>query len=188
VWRSTWGSNRPAESLPPESATVWVYVTAEDRRTVVHEMSATRSATTWCRTIRRASGRRILRMAVVLHGVERDPRLKGDRPISRAKVLAPDVRIKPTRQHSVSCSITATSGESAFPRIRRRWVYDVHGSWNEDPHRPQDRPVRMKDGVPHRRIRRLRTASLSMMAMPGDARLRSVLNDGSLLFSDDGRT
>jgi len=98
------GSNRPAES-------------ATGIRNCVGLTLQPKTAILWCTTNERDAlgdnlvpdyfdarqGRRILRMAVYYMGSNEEPRLKGDRPISRQS-LAPTSRIKPTRQHSVSCS------------------------------------------------------------------------------------
>jgi glucose/arabinose dehydrogenase len=122
-------------------------------------------------------------------GSHEDPRLKGDRPDLAGKVSVPDV---PYQAHSAALGLvfyTATSGKSAFPA---EYVGDgfamLHGSWNRG-FRTGHKVVRvrMKDGVPTGEYDDFMTG---FIIDNGDAWGRPVsgvvLNDGSLLVSDDG--
>jgi glucose/arabinose dehydrogenase/cytochrome c2 len=122
-------------------------------------------------------------------GSNEEPRLKGERPDLKDKVLVPDV---PYQAHSAALSLvfyTATSGKSAFPA---EYVGDgfamFHGSWNRG-FRTGHKVVRvrMKDGAPTGEYEDFVTG---FIVDDGDAWGRpvaaTVLNDGSLLFSDDG--
>jgi glucose/arabinose dehydrogenase len=122
-------------------------------------------------------------------GAHEDPRLKGERPDLRDKVLVPDV---PYQAHSAALGLvfyTATSGKSAFPA---EYVGDgfamFHGSWNRG-FRTGHKVVRvrMKDGVPTGEYEDFLTG---FIVDNGDAWGRpvsgAVLQDGSLLVSDDG--
>jgi glucose/arabinose dehydrogenase len=122
-------------------------------------------------------------------GSHEDPRLKGERPDLKNKVLVPDV---PYQAHSAALSLmfyTASSGASAFPA---EYVGDgfatFHGSWNRG-FRTGHKVVRvrMKDGVPTGEYEDFITG---FIVDNGDAWGRPVaaveLQDGSLLFSDDG--
>jgi glucose/arabinose dehydrogenase/cytochrome c2 len=121
-------------------------------------------------------------------GAHEDPRLKGDRPDLRDKVLVPDV---PYQAHSAALGLVfypATSGKFAFPA---EYVGDgfatFHGSWNRG-FRTGHKVVRvrMKDGVPTGEYEDFVTG---FIVNDGDAWGRPVaavvLKDGSLLFSDD---
>lgn len=122
-------------------------------------------------------------------GDNEDPRLKGDRPDLRGKVLVPDVLYQ---AHSAPLNLTfytATSGSSAFPP---EYVGDAfatfHGSWNRG-FRTGHKLVRvhMKDGVPTGDYEDFLTG---FIVDDGNAWGRpvatTVLHDGSLLMSDDG--
>jgi glucose/arabinose dehydrogenase len=122
-------------------------------------------------------------------GPNEDPRLKAERPDLKDKVLVPDV---PYQAHSAALGLefyTATSGKFAFPA---EYVGDgfamFHGSWNRGlrtGHKVVR--VRMKDGVPTGEYDDFLTG---FIVDDGDAWGRpvsaAVLNDGSLLVSDDG--
>jgi hypothetical protein len=122
-------------------------------------------------------------------GSHEDPRLKGDRPDLAGKVSVPDV---PYQAHSAALGLvfyTATSGKAAFPA---EYVGDgfamLHGSWNRGlrtGHKVVR--VRMKNGVPTGDYDDFMTG---FIIDDGDAWGRpvsgAVLNDGSLLVSDDG--
>jgi glucose/arabinose dehydrogenase len=122
-------------------------------------------------------------------GSNEEPRLKGDRPDLKDKVLVPDV---PYQAHSAALGLvfyTATAGKFAFPA---EYVGDgfamLHGSWNRG-FRTGHKVVRvrMKNGVPTGEYQDFVTG---FIVDDGDAWGRPVsavvLNDGSLLFSDDG--
>jgi glucose/arabinose dehydrogenase/cytochrome c553 len=121
-------------------------------------------------------------------GSNEEPRLKGDRPDLKNKVLVPDV---PYQSHSAALNLvfyTATSGKSAFPA---EYVGDgfamFHGSWNRG-FRTGHKVVRvrMKDGVPTGEYDDFVTG---FIVDDGNAWGRpvaaAVLHDGSLVFSDD---
>jgi glucose/arabinose dehydrogenase len=122
-------------------------------------------------------------------GQNEDPRLKGERPDLRQKVLVPDV---PYQSHSAALGLvfyTSSSGKAAFPA---EYVGDgfatFHGSWNRG-FRTGHKVVRvkMKDGVPTGEYEDFVTG---FIIDDGNAWGRPVaaveLKDGSLLFSDDG--
>lgn len=122
-------------------------------------------------------------------GPHEDPRLKGERPDLKDKVLVPDV---PYQAHSAPLGFVfynATSGKSAFPA---EYVGDgfavFHGSWNRG-FRTGHKVVRvrMKQGVPTGEYDDFVTGFIiddgNAWGRPVAA---TVLNDGSLLFSDDG--
>jgi glucose/arabinose dehydrogenase len=122
-------------------------------------------------------------------GANEDPRLKGDRPDLKDKVLVPDV---PYQAHSAALGLvfyTATSGKAVFPA---EYVGDgfamFHGSWNRG-FRTGHKVVRvrMKDGVPTGEYDDFVTGFIvddgNAWGRPVSA---TVLSDGSLLFSDDG--
>ena len=122
-------------------------------------------------------------------GSNEEPRLKGDRPDLKDKVLVPDV---PYQAHSAALSLvfyTATSGKVAFPA---EYVGDgfatFHGSWNRGFRTGHKLVrVRMKNGVPTGEYEDFVTG---FIIDDGDAWGRpvaaTVLGDGALLFSDDG--
>jgi glucose/arabinose dehydrogenase/cytochrome c2 len=122
-------------------------------------------------------------------GSHEDPRLKGDRPDLAGKVSVPDV---PYQAHSAALGLvfySATSGKAAFPA---EYVGDgfamLHGSWNRG-FRTGHKVVRlrMKNGVPTGEYDDFMTG---FIIDDGNAWGRpvsgAVLNDGSLLVSDDG--
>ncbi len=122
-------------------------------------------------------------------GSNEEPRLKGDRPDLKDKVLIPDV---PYQAHSAALTLvfyTATSGQYAFPA---EYVGDgfamFHGSWNRG-FRTGHKVVRvrMNNGVPTGEYDDFVTG---FIVDDGDAWGRpvaaAVLRDGSLIFSDDG--
>lgn len=118
-----------------------------------------------------------------------DPRLKGDRPDLAGKAIVPDV---PLQAHSAADNLvfyTATSGKSAFPA---EYVGDafivLHGSWNRS-FRTGHKIVRagMKDDVP---TGEYEDFLVGFILDDGNAWARpvaaTVMNDGSMLMSDDG--
>jgi glucose/arabinose dehydrogenase/cytochrome c2 len=122
-------------------------------------------------------------------GSNEDPRLQGERPDLRGKVLVPDV---PYQAHSASLTMTfytANHGKSAFPAS---FVGDAlvafHGSWNRSL-RTGYKLVRvhMKNGQPTGDYEDFLTG---FIADNGNVWGRPVataqLKDGSLLLSDDG--
>jgi glucose/arabinose dehydrogenase/cytochrome c2 len=122
-------------------------------------------------------------------GSNEEPRLKGDRPDLRSKVLVPEV---PYQSHSASLSLTfytASTGKSAFPAS---YVGDAfaafHGSWNRSL-RTGYKLVRvhMKDNQPTGEYEDFLTG---FIVDNGDVWGRPVatteLEDGSMLLSDDG--
>jgi glucose/arabinose dehydrogenase/cytochrome c2 len=122
-------------------------------------------------------------------GSNEDPRLQGERPDLRGKVLVPDV---PYQAHSASLTMTfyaASGGKSAFPAS---FVGDAlvafHGSWNRSL-RTGYKLVRvhMKNDQPTGDYEDFLTG---FIADDGNVWGRPVattqLKDGSLLLSDDG--
>jgi glucose/arabinose dehydrogenase len=122
-------------------------------------------------------------------GSYEDPRLKGDRPDLAGKAIVPDV---PIQAHSAALNVTfytATSGKSAFPP---EYVGDafvvLHGSWNRS-FRTGHKIVRihMKNELPTGQYEDFLTG---FIVNDGDAWARpvaaAVMNDGSMLMSDDG--
>jgi glucose/arabinose dehydrogenase/cytochrome c2 len=122
-------------------------------------------------------------------GSNEDPRLEGDRPDLRGKVLVPDV---PYQAHSASLGMTfytASTGNSAFPPS---YVGDAlvafHGSWNRSL-RTGYKLVRvhMRNGEPTGDYEDFLTG---FIVDNGNVWGRPVatteLKDGSLLLSDDG--
>jgi len=122
-------------------------------------------------------------------GNHEDPRLKGDRPDLAGKVTVPDV---PFQAHSAADNLvfyTATSGQSAFPAEYVGEGFAVlHGSWNRS-FRTGHKVVRvkMKDNVPTGEYEDFLTGFIvddgNAWARPVAA---AVMNDGSMLLSDDG--
>jgi glucose/arabinose dehydrogenase len=122
-------------------------------------------------------------------GSHEDPRLRGDRPDLAGKVSVPDV---PYQAHSAALGLVfypQTHGTYAFPA---EYVGDgfamLHGSWNRGlrtGHKVVR--VRMKEGVPTGEYDDFMTG---LIVDNGDAWGRpvsgAVMNDGSLLVSDDG--
>jgi glucose/arabinose dehydrogenase/mono/diheme cytochrome c family protein len=122
-------------------------------------------------------------------GNHEDPRLKGDRPDLASKVTVPDV---PFQAHSAADNLifyTATTGKSAFPK---EYVGDgfavLHGSWNRA-FRTGHKIVRvkMKNDEPTGEYEDFLTGFIvddgNAWARPVAA---AVMNDGSMLLSDDG--
>jgi glucose/arabinose dehydrogenase len=122
-------------------------------------------------------------------GSNEDPRLQGERPDLRGKVIVPDVLYQ---AHSAPLNLTfytAKSGASEFPA---EYLGDAfvtfHGSWNRG-FRTGHKLVRlhMKNGVPTGEYEDFLTG---FIVDDGDAWGRPVatvvLGDGSLLLSDDG--
>ncbi len=122
-------------------------------------------------------------------GSNEDPRLAGERPDLKGKVIVPDVLYQ---SHSAPLNLTfytATSGTSAFPA---EYVGDAfvtfHGSWNRG-FRTGHKLVRLrvKNGVPTGDYEDFLTG---FIIDNGDAWGRPVatvvMGDGSLLMSDDG--
>jgi glucose/arabinose dehydrogenase len=122
-------------------------------------------------------------------GKYEDPRHKGERPDLAGKATVPDV---PLQAHSAADNLafyTATSGKSAFPK---EYVGDgfavLHGSWNRS-FRTGHKivRVRMKNDVPTGEYEDFLTGFIvddgNAWARPVAA---AVMNDGSLLMSDDG--
>ena len=58
-------------------------------------------------------GRRLLRLALVLHGGHQDPRHQGKHPELQAKVITPDVLVSP---HFASLEMAFYDGQRSFPR------------------------------------------------------------------------
>ena len=121
-------------------------------------------------------------------GANEDPRLKGDRPDLRDKVIVPDVLFQ---AHSAALNLTfypGSKGKSAFPAEYAGEAFAVfHGSWNRN-FRTGHKVVRvkMKNGVPTGEYEDFLTG---FIVDDGNAWGRpvatTVLNDGSLLLSDD---
>jgi glucose/arabinose dehydrogenase len=122
-------------------------------------------------------------------GKYEDPRLKGERPDLAGKAIVPDV---PLQAHSAADNLvfyTATSGSSAFPA---EYVGDafivLHGSWNRA-FRTGHKIVRarIRNGVPTGEYEDFLTGFIqddgNAWARPVAA---AVMNDGSLLMSEDG--
>jgi glucose/arabinose dehydrogenase len=122
-------------------------------------------------------------------GVNEDPRHKGARPDLASKVIVPDVLLT---SHSAALNITfytATSGASAFPK---EYVGDafavLHGSWNRE-FRTGHKVVRirMKNNVPMGDYEDFLTGFIVDDGFAwGRPVAAEVLNDGSLLVSEDG--
>jgi len=121
-------------------------------------------------------------------GANEDPRLKGDRPDLRDKVIVPDVLFQ---AHSAALNLTfypGSKGKSAFPAEYAGDAFAVfHGSWNRN-FRTGHKVVRvkMKNGVPTGEYEDFLTGFIvddtNVWGRPVAA---TVLNDGSLLLSDD---
>jgi len=118
-----------------------------------------------------------------------DPRQKGQRPDLAGKAIVPDV---PLQAHSAADNLvfyTATSGSSAFPK---EYVGDafivLHGSWNRA-FRTGHKIVRarIENDVPTGEYSDFLTG---LILDDGNAWARpvaaTVMNDGSLLMSEDG--
>jgi glucose/arabinose dehydrogenase/cytochrome c2 len=122
-------------------------------------------------------------------GAHEDPRLRGQRPDLRTKVLVPDV---PYQAHSAALNLTfytATGGTAAFPAEYEGDGFAMfHGSWNRafrTGHKIVR--VRMRSGVPTGEYEDFMTG---FIVDNGDAWGRpvaaTVARDGALLVSDDG--
>ena len=121
-------------------------------------------------------------------GDNEDPRLKGERPDLRGKIIVPDV---PYQAHSAALTLTfytATSGAAAFPK---EYVGDgiaaLHGSWNRGFRTGHKLVrVRMNNGVPTGEYQDFLTG---FIVDDGNAWGRpvatAVMADGSMLVSDD---
>lgn len=122
-------------------------------------------------------------------GSNEEPRLKGDRPDLRGKVLVPEV---PYQSHSASLGLTfytASTGKSAFPAGYAGDAFAAfHGSWNRSLRTGYKLVrVRMKDNQPTGDYEDFLTG---FIVDNGDVWGRPVatteLADGSLLLSEDG--
>jgi glucose/arabinose dehydrogenase len=122
-------------------------------------------------------------------GSNEDPRHKGARPDLANKVTVPDVLLT---SHSAALNITfytATSGRSAFPK---EYVGDafavLHGSWNRE-FRTGHKVVRirMRNNIPMGDYEDFLTGFIVDDGFAwGRPVAAEVLNDGSLLVSEDG--
>jgi len=122
-------------------------------------------------------------------GSHEDPRLRGERPDLRGRVLRPDV---PYQAHSAALNLTfytATGGKSAFPQS---YVGDAfvafHGSWNRSL-RTGYKLVRMHlaNGRPTGDYEDFLTGFIINNGNVWGRPVATVeLEDGSLLLSDDG--
>ncbi len=122
-------------------------------------------------------------------GDNEDPRHKGARPDLADKVIVPDVLLT---SHSAALNITfytATAGRSAFPK---EYVGDafavLHGSWNRE-FRTGHKVVRirMKNDKPTGEYEDFLTGFILDDSIAwGRPVAAEVLNDGSLLISEDG--
>jgi glucose/arabinose dehydrogenase len=122
-------------------------------------------------------------------GKYEDPRLKGDRPDLAGRAIVPDV---PLQAHSAAVNLvfyTARSGASVFPSDYVGDAFIVlHGSWNRAV-RTGHKMVRarMNDGFPTGEYEDFATGFIlddgKVWARPAAV---AVMNDGSLLMSDDG--
>jgi glucose/arabinose dehydrogenase len=122
-------------------------------------------------------------------GSNEDPRLKGDRPDLRGKVLLPDV---PYQAHSAPLGLTfytPGAGKSAFPANYAGDAFAAfHGSWNRSLRTGYKLVrVQMKDNQPTGDYEDFLTG---FVVDEGHVWGRPVatteLKDGSLLMSDDG--
>lgn len=121
-------------------------------------------------------------------GNNEDPRLKGDRPDLLGKAIVPDVLYQ---AHSAPLQLTfytATSGNAAFPAD---YVGDAivafHGSWNRNLRTGYKLVrVRMKDGIPTGEYQDFMTGFIVDDGnVWGRPVATAIMNDGSLLVSDD---
>ncbi len=121
-------------------------------------------------------------------GNNEDPRLKGDRPDLLGKAIVPDVLFQ---AHSAALHLsfyTAASGSAAFPAD---YVGDaivaLHGSWNRSFRTGYKLVrVRMKDGVPSGEYEDFMTGFIVDDGnVWGRPVATAIMNDGSLLVSDD---
>lgn len=122
-------------------------------------------------------------------GDHEEPRLAGQRPDLKGKVTTPDVLFQ---AHSAAINTafypTGVSGAAAFPAEYRGDAFvTLHGSWNRSS-RTGYKVVRVKleNGVPTGEYQDFVTGfvvdSQSVWGRPAGV---AVLNDGSLLFTDD---
>jgi len=121
-------------------------------------------------------------------GANEDPRLKGDRPDLQGKAIVPDVLYQ---AHSAALNLTfypESKGKSAFPAEYAGDGFAVfHGSWNRN-FRTGHKivRVRMKNGVPTGEYADFLTGFIVDDGnVWGRPVATAVLNDGSLLLSDD---
>ena len=122
-------------------------------------------------------------------GAHEDPRLKGQRPDLRDKVITPDVLYQ---AHSAALTLTfytATGGGAAFPA---EYVGDgfavFHGSWNRG-FRTGHKivRVRMKNGVPTGEYQDFLTGFIADNEHAWARPVATVVTrDGALLLSEDG--
>ncbi len=183
------GSGKPGKPFATGIRNCVALAMQSDRRSLVHDQRARRARRQpRARLLHAREGRRLLRLAVVLHGQQEDPRHKGERPDLAGKTITPDV---PYQAHSAAVDFTfytASNGKSAFPA---EYVGDgfavFHGSWNRSS-RTGHKVVRvpMKNGVPTGEYDDFLTGFISADGKPW-ARPSSIteLGDGSLLLSDD---
>ena len=122
-------------------------------------------------------------------GSNEDPRHKGARPDLADKVLVPDVLLT---SHSAALNITfytATAGRSVFPKEYQGDAFAVlHGSWNRQ-FRTGHKVVRirMKNNIPTGEYEDFLTGFILDDGFAwGRPVSAEVLNDGSLLVSEDG--
>lgn len=122
-------------------------------------------------------------------GKHEDPRLQGERPDLRDKVITPDVLFQ---AHSAALHLTfydATQGVAAFPKD---YVGDAivafHGSWNRSFRTGYKLVrVRMKQGVATGEYEDFMTGFIVDDGnVWGRPVATTIWNDGSLLVSDDG--
>jgi len=122
-------------------------------------------------------------------GSNEDPRLHGDRPDLRGKVLLPDV---PYQSHSASLGLTfytASAGKSAFPAAFAGDAFAaLHGSWNRSLRTGYKLVrVRMKNDLPTGDYEDFLTGFIVDNGhVWGRPVATTELKDGSLLLSDDG--
>jgi len=84
-------------------------------------------ATTWSRLHHAPAGRRLLRLALVVHGRAPGPAAQGKHPELKDKVITPDVILHP---HNASLEMTIYDGKQ-FPAEYQGDIFaSEHGSWN----------------------------------------------------------
>lgn len=122
-------------------------------------------------------------------GDNEDPRLAGQRPDLRGKVTQPDV---PYTAHSAAVDLEfyplQPQGESAFPAEYAGDGFAVlHGSWNRA-HPTGGKVVRVpiENGEPTGEYIDFMTGFITDEGRWGRPVAATVMNDGSLLLSDDG--
>jgi glucose/arabinose dehydrogenase/cytochrome c2 len=122
-------------------------------------------------------------------GDNEDPRLKGERPDLRGKALMPDVLFQ---AHSAPLHLTfypKASGKAAFPdEYTGDAIVAFHGSWNRNFRTGYKLVrVRMKNGVPSNEYEDFMTGFIVDDGnVWGRPVATAVMQDGSLLVSDDG--